>query len=126
MFGFWLWSGSCIEFFINNFVNKEDIEKYFLSSDLVVLPYKSASQSGILSLAYNFNRPVIVTNVGGLSDYVSDDRSGFIVAPNPENISDKINIFFNRSLFNRMSDFIKNYKDKFSWKLFEERLNLYE
>ena len=112
--------------FINSFVNKDDIEKYFLSSDLVVLPYKSASQSGVLSLAYNFNRPVIVTDVGGLSDYVSDDKSGFIVAPNPENISDKINIFFNRNLFNRMSDFIKNYKDKFSWKLFEERLNLYE
>ncbi len=112
--------------FINSFVNKDNIEKYFLSSDLVILPYKSASQSGVLSLAYNFNRPVIVTDVGGLSDYVSDQRSGFIVEPNPENISNKIDIFFNRNLFEGMSDFIKDYKHKFSWKLFEERLNLYE
>ena len=112
--------------FIDSFVNKDDIEKYFLSSELVILPYKSASQSGILSLAYNFNRPVIVTDVGGLSDYVSDERSGFIVAPNPKDISDKINVFFNSGLFNSMSDFIKGYKNRFSWKLFEERLNLYE
>ena len=112
--------------FINRFIAKSSIEKYFLSSDLVVLPYKSASQSGILSLAYNFNRPVIVTDVGGLSEYVSNERSGFIVEPNPKNISDKINIFFNSNLFSEMSNFIQDHKEKFSWKLFEERLNLYE
>ena len=50
--------------FINYFVDKDDIKKYFLSSELVVLPYKSASQSGVLSLAYNFNRPVLITDVG--------------------------------------------------------------
>ena len=85
--------------FINSFVDKGDIKKYFLSSELVVLPYKSASQSGVLSLAYNFNRPVITTDVGGLSDYVSDKKSGFIVDPNSEDISKKINMFFDENLF---------------------------
>ncbi|HIF29845.1 MAG: glycosyltransferase [bacterium] len=111
--------------FVNNFISKADIKKYFLSSDLVVLPYKSASQSGVLSLAYNFNRPVIITDVGGLSDYVSDNKSGFIVQPNSQDISNKINMFFEKNLFEEMSEFIKSDKKRFSWKSFEEKLDLY-
>jgi glycosyltransferase involved in cell wall biosynthesis len=111
--------------FVNRFVNKVDIKKYFLSSDLVILPYKSASQSGILSLAYNFNRPVIVTNVGGLSDYISDNKSGFIAQPNSRDISNKINMFFEKNLFQKMSEFIKNDKKRFSWKSFEQKLDLH-
>ena len=111
--------------FVNRFVNKVDIKKYFLSSDLVILPYKSASQSGVLSLAYNFNRPVIVTNVGGLSDYISDNKSGFIAQPNSRDISIKINMFFVENLFQKMSEFIKNDKKRFSWKSFEQKLDLH-
>ena len=111
--------------FVNRFVNKVDIKKYFLSSDLVILPYKSASQSGVLSLAYNFNRPVIVTNVGGLSDYISDNKSGFIDQPNSRDISIKINMFFVENLFQKMSEFIKNDKKRFSWKSFEQKLDLH-
>ncbi len=111
--------------FINNFIDKADIEKYFLSSELVILPYKSASQSGVLSLAYNFNRPVIVTDVGGLSDYVSHEKSGFIVQPNSKDISNKINLFFDKNLFEEMSEFIKNNNKRFSWESFEGKLNLY-
>ena len=111
--------------FVNNFISKADIKKYFLSSDLVVLPYKSASQSGVLSLAYNFNRPVIITDVGGLSDYVSDNKSGFIVQPNSQDISNKINMFFEKNLFEEMSEFIKSDKKRFSWESFEEKLDLY-
>ena len=111
--------------FVNNFIGKTDIEKYFLSSDLVILPYKSASQSGVLSLAYNFNRPVIVTNVGGLADYISDNKSGFITQPNSQDISNRINIFFEKDLFKDMSQFIKDDKKRFSWKSFEQKLDLY-
>tara|TARA_B110000008_G_scaffold67018_1_gene67666 strand:+ start:482 stop:934 length:453 start_codon:yes stop_codon:yes gene_type:complete len=112
--------------FINHFVDKDDIKKYFLSSELVVLPYKSASQSGVLSLAYNFNRPVVITDVGGLSDYVSDKKSGFIVEPDPVHISKKINMFFEENLFEMMSKFIKDNKKIFSWESFEKKLKLYE
>ena len=104
--------------FINHFVDKDDIKKYFLSSELVVLPYKSASQSGVLSLAYNFNRPVVITNVGGLSDYVSDKKSGFIVEPDPVHISKKINMFFEENLFEMMSKFIKDNKKISAWESF--------
>jgi glycosyltransferase involved in cell wall biosynthesis len=105
------------------FVEEHNIAKYFISSDIVVLPYKTASQSGIISLAYNFNRPVIVTDVGGLREYVVENKTGFIVNPDEKDLSNKINYFFENKLFEEMSLFIKNYKDKFSWKNFEERIN---
>jgi glycosyltransferase involved in cell wall biosynthesis len=105
------------------FVEEHNIAKYFISSDIVVLPYKTASQSGIISLAYNFNRPVIVTDVGGLREYVVENKTGFIVNPDEKDLSNKINYFFENKLFEEMSLFIKNYKDKFSWKNFEETIN---
>ena len=66
--------------FNQSFVEEKNISKYFLSSDLVVLPYKSSTQSGVLSLAMNFNKPVIVSSEGGLKDYVEDEKTGFILS----------------------------------------------
>jgi glycosyltransferase involved in cell wall biosynthesis len=51
-------------------------------SDVVILPYRSATQSGILNVAYGFYKPVIVTDVGGLAEFVDEGKTGFIVNPN--------------------------------------------
>lgn len=69
---------------INQFVPNEEVAKYYLSSDVVVLPYRSATQSGILNVAYGFNKPVIVTNVGGLAEFVIEGKTGFVIKPNSE------------------------------------------
>lgn len=69
---------------INNFVPNEEVEKYYNASDVVMLPYRSATQSGILNVAYGFYKPVIVTNVGGLSEFVIEGKTGLIVAPESE------------------------------------------
>lgn len=79
---------------INNFVPNEEVEKYYNASDVVMLPYRSATQSGILNVAYGFNKPVIVTNVGGLSEFVTEGKTGLIIEPeNEAAISDSINKF---------------------------------
>lgn len=57
------------------------MEIYFAASDLVVLPYESATQRGIVQIAYGFNKPVIVINVGGLPDVVEDGKTGYVVEP---------------------------------------------
>jgi glycosyltransferase involved in cell wall biosynthesis len=76
---------------INEFVANEDVYKYYLSSDLVVLPYRSATQSGILNVAYGFSKPVLVTDVGGLAEFVDDEQTGVIVSEaSPEKIKDGI------------------------------------
>ncbi len=67
---------------INEFVPNEEVSKYYQISDVVVLPYLSATQSGILNVAYGFNKPVIVTDVGGLAEFVEQGKTGFVIKPN--------------------------------------------
>jgi glycosyltransferase involved in cell wall biosynthesis len=77
---------------VNQFVPNEDVAKYYQVSDLVILPYRSATQSGILNVAYGFYKPVIVTDVGGLAEFVDEGKTGFVVKPNsPDAIVEGVN-----------------------------------
>ena len=81
---------------INQFVPNEDVGKYYHSADVVILPYRSATQSGILNVAYGFYKPVIVTDVGGLAEFVDEGKTGFVVKPNsPEAIAEGVNKLIN-------------------------------
>ena len=72
---------------INTFVPNEEVSKYYLPADLVILPYRSATQSGILNVAYGFGKPVLVTDVGGLAAFVDEEKTGLVVQPeSPEAI----------------------------------------
>jgi glycosyltransferase involved in cell wall biosynthesis len=82
---------------VNEFVPNEEVAKYYEVSDVVILPYRSATQSGILNVAYGFNKPVIVTDVGGLAEFVDEGKTGFVVKPNSpdaivEGVKNLINI----------------------------------
>lgn len=66
---------------IDGYIPDNEVEKYFMASDIVVLPYESATQSGIVQIEYGFDRPVIVTNVGGLPDVVTNGKTGYVVEP---------------------------------------------
>ena len=81
---------------IHEFLSNDMIEKLMIISDLLVLPYKTASQSGVLSQAWLYNLPSIVTNVGGLAEYVDEGKSGYIVdSNNIHELEQKIVSFFN-------------------------------
>jgi len=67
---------------VNQFVSNEEVAKYYQASDVVILPYRSATQSGILNVAYGFYKPVIVTDVGGLAEFVDEGKTGFVIKPN--------------------------------------------
>ena len=66
---------------INEFVANEAVHLYFTAANVAVLPYNEATQSGILSIAYGFAKPVVITDVGGLAELVEDGKTGFIVPP---------------------------------------------
>ena len=66
---------------INEYVANEAVHLYFTAANLAVLPYNEATQSGILSIAYGFAKPVVITDVGGLAELVDDGKTGFIVPP---------------------------------------------
>lgn len=82
---------------LNQFIPNEEVAKYFEPSDLVVLPYRSATQSGILNLAYGFYKPVLVTDVGGLAEFVDNGKTGYVIQPDSQNdLIDGIINFFNQ------------------------------
>jgi glycosyltransferase involved in cell wall biosynthesis len=66
---------------VAEYVANEDVHVYFEAANVAVLPYNGATQSGILSIAYGFKKPVIVTDVGGLAELVDEGRTGYVVPP---------------------------------------------
>lgn len=81
---------------LNRFVPNEEVAKHYQVADVVILPYRSATQSGILNVAYGFYKPVIVTDVGGLAEFVDEEKTGFVVQPDsPEAIAEGVEKFLN-------------------------------
>ena len=94
---------------VNEFVANEDIEPYFVASDVVVLPYESATQSGIVMTAYAFRKPVVVTNVGGIKEQVQQEITGFVIEDNgKENILKGVNTILDNI---NTIDYSKNIED---------------
>ena len=77
-----------------NFIPDDEVRNYLCSSDCVVQPYRQATQSGVTPLAYHFEKPMIVTNVGGLPALVPDGQVGLVCAPEPAAIADAILRFY--------------------------------
>ncbi len=114
---------------VDEFVPNEEVGIYYLSSDVVVLPYNSATQSGILNIAYGFKKPVVVTDVGGLPELVEDGKTGFIVEPkNPQALAEGIKKFFYASNFEDFSRNIETFINKNSFmtieRVFDEIIDL--
>ena len=85
------------------------------------MPYKSATQSGVIQISYHFDTPVIVTNVGGLSEMVIEGKSGNIVPPeDPFALAETISFNLKNDNYHKMVDFISEYKNNFSWDKFIE------
>lgn len=101
---------------IDGYIPDNEVAKYFMASDVVVLPYESATQSGIVQTAYNFNVPVIVTDVGGLPEVVEDGRTGYIVpAKNPKELAKAVIQYFqDEKKCEFQKNIIKN-SDRYSW-----------
>ena len=105
----------------DEFISNKKIEKLMILSDLLVLPYHFASQSGVLSQAWQYEIPSIVTNVGGLPEYVEDGKSGYVVDKNDFNdLAQKITYFFESDNPLKMKEYIKLNKNKFSWENYIE------
>lgn len=101
---------------IDDYVADDEVELYFSASDLVVLPYTSTTQSGVAQLAYGFLKPVIVTNVGGLPETVTDGQTGYIVPPkDPKALSDAIIKFFSHPFPDRFTSYIQKMSYHYSW-----------
>ena len=109
---------------INRFVPNEEVEKYFMLADCVVLPYKDATQSGVLNIAYGFQKPAIVTNVGGLAEFVNHEKTGLIVkTSSKEELVKGINRFYE---LRKKVNFTDNIKNRVSENSFTKLPRLFE
>jgi glycosyltransferase involved in cell wall biosynthesis len=99
-----------------NFIPDSEVKYYLCSADVVIQPYKNATQSGVTPLAYHFEKPMIVTNVGALASNVPHGKVGVVCEPNAASIANAIQLFFG---FDK--DFLiqnlQNEKKKYSWEI---------
>jgi glycosyltransferase involved in cell wall biosynthesis len=102
--------------FDNDFIPDSKVEDYFIASDLLVLPYLSATQSGIIQIAYNYDLPVVTTKVGGLPEVVQDSVTGFLVPPEDTvQLAEAAIRFFDENFASRLAKGIAEEKHKYSW-----------
>ncbi len=98
-----------------DFIPDEKVANYFCAADLVVQPYKHATQSGVTQIAYHFEKPMIVTNVGGLPELVPDGKVGFVVPVDPQAIADAIVKFYDGNFQQIFINGTRIEKQKFTW-----------
>jgi len=109
--------------FVDGYVPDDAVEDHFLAADLVVLPYVSATQSGIVQIAYNYDRPVISTRVGGLPEVVLDGRTGFLVPPGePAALAGAVVRFFDGDHAAGFTAAVAQEKEKYGWTRMVETL----
>lgn len=99
----------------DRFIADVDVKYYFSVADALVLPYRTATQSGVTQIAYNFHLPMIVTDVGGLPEIVPDDKVGYVCPPTVEGVMDAIEQLYKEGNLDRFRRNIAHERKRFSW-----------
>jgi len=99
----------------SDFVPDSEVRYCFGAADIIVQPYKSATQSGVTQIAYHFEKPMLVTDVGGLAEIVPDGKVGYVVKPETDAIADALVDFFGNGRQEQFTDGILQEKKKYAW-----------
>jgi D-inositol-3-phosphate glycosyltransferase len=106
----------------NRFIPDPEVSLYFGAADIIAQPYKSATQSGVTQIGYHFEKPMLVTNVGGLAEIIPDQKVGYVVDPNPQAIADKLVDFFQYQRGDSFREHLLAEKKKYAWSTMTESL----
>jgi len=104
-----------------DFIQDSEVKYYLCAADFVIQPYRNATQSGVTPLAYHFEKPMLVTNVGGLPDLVPDGKVGLIAEPNAAAIADKIRELYTLGESHFLPS-LKEEKKKYSWEILTNKI----
>ena len=99
----------------NEFVADADLRKYFGAADLIVQPYKTATQSGVTQVAFHFEKPCLVTNVGGLGEIIHDGKMGYAVAPQVDAIAAALRDYYHHDRQAVFTEYLIEEKKKYEW-----------
>lgn len=100
-----------------DFIPNERVAAYFSAADLVVQPYKNATQSGVSQVAYHFGRPMLVTDVGGLAELIPAGVVGYVVLPTPAAIAGALVDFYAHDREETLAAGVRQEAKKFSWEV---------
>lgn len=111
----------------DRFIADEDVRYYFSAADTLILPYRSATQSGVTQIAYNFSVPMLVTNVGGLPEIVPDESVGLVCEPNVEAIAQALPKLHTEEMLTKFTTNFVQERKRFSWEaMCDKLLEVYE
>ena len=100
----------------DGYVSDDEVATYFSAADVVVQPYVSATQSGVAKIAYHFERPLIMTDVGGLAEMMPHGEAGLVVPPeDPDALAEAVCRFFEDDLQAKLTEGVRREKEKYSW-----------
>lgn len=105
----------------SDYIPQEEVKAYFCAADLVAQTYRTATQSGVTQIAYHFERPMLVTDVGGLAEIVPDGKVGYVVKPQPDAIAGALLRFFTENKEEAFSKAAAIEKERFSWSHFTRK-----
>ncbi len=97
------------------FIPDEMVVDYFCAADIIVQPYRNATQSGVTQIAYHFEKPMLVTNVGGLNETVPNKKVGYVCEPNAKDVANCLVDFFSKDKEEEFIEGVKEEKSKYSW-----------
>ncbi|MGF7230754.1 glycosyltransferase [Arachidicoccus sp.] len=104
-----------------DFIADSEVRYYLSAADFVIQPYRNATQSGVTPLAYHFEKPMLVTNVGGLPDMVPNEKCGVVVSPSETGVANGIELLYQLGE-NYFLPFLQEEKNKYSWQVLTENI----
>ncbi len=99
----------------NDYIPDDRVNLYFCAADIVAQPYKTATQSGVTQVAFHFEKPMLVTNVGGLAEIVPDGKIGYVVEPDAQAISDALVNYYKENKEEAFTAGVREEKQKYGW-----------
>ena len=99
----------------NEFIADSELSNYFGAADLIVQPYKNATQSGVTQVAFHFEKPMLVTNVGGLGEIVLHGKMGYAVKPDKNAIAEAVEDYYTNNRQKDFTDYLRIEKQKYGW-----------
>ena len=109
------------------FIPDEEVVNYFCAADIVVQPYKHATQSGVTQIAYHFEKPMLVTDVGGLKEIVPHNKVGYVTQPNEKEVAEALIDFYTHHRAKEFTVGVKEEKQKYTWKKMVDSIyNVYQ
>ena len=106
----------------NEFIPDDKVNLYFSAADIVAQTYKSTTQSGVTQIAFHFEKPMLVTNVGGLGEIVINGKSGYVVEPKANEIADALSDFFDKERSTEFAQAVRTEKGKYAWSIMTAKI----